>query len=78
MDAAVRASAGSAHDRLHQVAGDDFSDITGQWRISPAAGGCEILFEATYDLGVPIYDRIVDPLVEKVLADHVRAIIDKL
>jgi ribosome-associated toxin RatA of RatAB toxin-antitoxin module len=61
-----------------QVAGDDFRDITGQWRISPAAGGCEITFEATYDLGVPIYDRIVDPLVETVLADHIRAIIDRL
>lgn len=56
----------------------DFRDLTGAWRISPTTGGCEVLFEATYDVGVPIYDRILDPLIAKVLADHVRAIIARL
>jgi ribosome-associated toxin RatA of RatAB toxin-antitoxin module len=60
-----------------QVAGD-LRDLSGAWRISPAEGGCEVVFEATYDVGVPIYDRILDPLVEKVLADHARAIINIL
>ena len=61
-----------------QVAGDHFRDLTGAWRISPAAGGCEVQFEATFDIGVPIYDRILDPMVEKVLADHVRTVIGRL
>lgn len=60
-----------------QVDGD-FRDLAGTWRISPAMGGCEVSFEATYDVGVAIYDRILDPLVEKVLADYVRAIVGRL
>ena len=60
------------------AAGDDLRDITGAWRISSAPDGCEVVFEATFDVGVPIYDRILDPLVEKVLADHVRAIVARL
>ncbi len=58
-----------------QVAGDDFRDLAGVWRILPTEGGCEVLFEATFDIGVPIYDRILDPLIEKVLSDHVRAVV---
>jgi hypothetical protein len=61
-----------------QAAGDDLRDIAGAWRISTAAAGCAVLFEATFDVGVPVYDRILDPLVEKVLADHVRAVVERL
>jgi len=64
--------------RFTHVAGDDFRDITGAWRISTATAGCVVLFEATFDVGVPVYDRILDPLVEKVLADHVRAVVEGL
>ncbi|GIH09816.1 hypothetical protein Rhe02_78830 [Rhizocola hellebori] len=60
-----------------QTDGGDFRDLTGTWQISPATGGCEVRFEATFDVGVPIYDRILDPIVEKVLADHVRDIIGR-
>ena len=61
-----------------QVAGDSLRDLTGAWRISSTVGGCEVVFEASLDIGVPIYDRILDPLVEKVLTDHVRAIVETL
>ncbi|MDG4785132.1 SRPBCC family protein [Micromonospora sp. WMMD1102] len=60
-----------------QVDGD-FREFTGRWRISPVDGGCEVSFEASYDVGVPIYDRILDPIVEKVLASYVRSVIVKL
>ncbi|MFE0529681.1 type II toxin-antitoxin system RatA family toxin [Micromonospora parva] len=50
----------------------DFRSMSGVWRTVPAAKGCEVLFEVTYDVGVPIYDRILDPLIERVLSRAVR------
>lgn len=52
-----------------------FQGLSGAWRVTPEPDGCEVLFEATYDVGVPIYDRILDPLVERALTDSVRAVI---
>ena len=56
----------------------DFRTLTGVWRIAPVAGGCEVCFEATFDVGVPIYDRILDLPVAAVLADRARAVIARL
>ncbi len=50
----------------------DFRSLSGVWRATPTPEGCEVLVELTYDVGVPIYDRILDPLVERVLARAVR------
>ncbi|MEU8252715.1 SRPBCC family protein [Micromonospora inaquosa] len=50
----------------------DFRSLSGAWRAMPTSEGCEVLVDLTYDVGVPIYDRILDPLIERVLARAVR------
>ncbi|WP_328653252.1 SRPBCC family protein [Micromonospora sp. NBC_00330] len=53
----------------------DFRSLSGVWRTIPASEGCEVVLEVTYDVGVPIYDRILDPLIERVLTRAARSAI---
>ncbi|MEV6689886.1 SRPBCC family protein [Micromonospora sp. NPDC051196] len=59
-----------------QTAGD-FRNMSGAWQTTPTPEGCEVLLELTYDIGVPIYDRILDSLVERALADFVRMTVSR-
>ncbi|GGL06148.1 hypothetical protein Sme01_55880 [Sphaerisporangium melleum] len=43
--------------------------------VAAARPSCEVLFEARFDLGVPMYDRVVEPLLARVLVRGVRAVL---
>ena len=57
-------------DRLRiefdQTSGD-FEDFHGFWQLSAVAGGCEVLFEVTYDFGIESLAGIMDPIAERVV-----------
>ncbi|MFC7386075.1 SRPBCC family protein [Sphaerisporangium rhizosphaerae] len=61
---------------FEQVDGD-FAALSGAWNLLPGPddASCEVGFEARFDLGVPMYDRVVEPLLARVLARAVRAVL---
>jgi hypothetical protein len=57
------------HDRVEFTAtGGDFRRLWGSWQAEATFGGTILRFVAQVDLGVPIFDRIVEPLFARVLA----------
>ncbi|MFC4535785.1 SRPBCC family protein [Sphaerisporangium dianthi] len=61
---------------FEQVDGD-FATLSGTWHVvaDPGGASCQVLFEARFDLGVPMYDRVVEPLLARVIARAVRAVL---
>jgi ribosome-associated toxin RatA of RatAB toxin-antitoxin module len=53
----------------------DFAALAGSWRVTDRPDGCEIGFELRFDLGVPIYNRVMDPLIARVVARSAAAVI---
>ncbi|MBF6330745.1 type II toxin-antitoxin system RatA family toxin [Nocardia transvalensis] len=47
----------------------DFDVFRGTWRVDPAAPGCTVLFEASFDFGIPSLAGILEPVAEKVLKE---------
>jgi ribosome-associated toxin RatA of RatAB toxin-antitoxin module len=55
--------------RLEFAATDgDFRAFHGSWHVTETPDGSLVRFQASIDLGVPIFDRIVEPLVARLLA----------
>lgn len=49
----------------------DPEDFHGSWSVRPAEEGCLVEFEAAFDLGMPSFRDIVDPLARRMLYDTV-------
>jgi hypothetical protein len=68
-------------DRLRiefdQTSGD-FEGFHGSWQLTPAAGGCEVLFEVTYDFGIESLAGIMDPIAERVVKRVVCSVLSGL
>lgn len=56
----------------------DFALFTGSWAVDPAGDGAAVLFDATFDLGMPSLAPMIDPIAERALVDTIRAILGGL
>lgn len=45
----------------------DFAEFHGFWQLTEMTGGCEVLFEVTYDFGIESLAGIMDPIAERVV-----------
>jgi len=45
----------------------DFAEFHGFWQLMPVPGGCEVLFEVSYDFGIESLAGIMDPIAERVV-----------
>lgn len=63
--------------RFEQTAGD-FASWRGSWRVSALPGGCHLVFEAQYAIGIPMYDQLVEPCAGQVVARLAAAILTGL
>ena len=59
---------------FEQLSGD-FASFTGSWRVEPADGGSEIIFEAQFDLGIPTLADLLDPVASSTLCANIVVIL---
>ncbi|GHF29088.1 type II toxin-antitoxin system RatA family toxin [Streptomyces fumanus] len=62
---------------FEQLSGD-FKTFTGSWRCAPRDGGTLVVFEATFDLGIPSLAEILDPVAEATLRTLIGQIVTGL
>lgn len=62
------------HITFEQTAGD-FETFRGRWSVVDAAGGCDVLFEAEFDFGIPSLAGILEPIASRVLKENVARIL---
>lgn len=62
---------------FQQIEGDAKS-FSGAWLLSDTAGGCQIRFVASFDMGVPSISDIIEPIAEKALIENVESILHGL
>ncbi|MFC6083110.1 SRPBCC family protein [Sphaerisporangium aureirubrum] len=59
----------------------DLARLSGAWRFQPEPPGpgggdtCQVTFELRFDLGVPLWNRVIDPLLARALAAAAEAVI---
>lgn len=57
----------------------DFHRFEGQWRLAPSGpAGTEIVFHATFDLGMASLEALLDPIAESTLRENIRLIVQGL
>lgn len=56
---------------FEQVSGD-FDVFRGRWALTPTASGTDLLFEASFDFGVPSLESIIDPVAVRVLTETIQ------
>jgi ribosome-associated toxin RatA of RatAB toxin-antitoxin module len=60
-----------------QIEGD-FEMLVGEWRITPADGGCSVEFNGRFDLGIPSLEHIVDPVARRLLVETIEKIVNEV
>jgi ribosome-associated toxin RatA of RatAB toxin-antitoxin module len=56
----------------------DFAEFHGSWQLDPVIGGCEVLFEVTYDFGIESLAGIMDPIAERVVKRVICSVLTEL
>jgi ribosome-associated toxin RatA of RatAB toxin-antitoxin module len=56
----------------------DFAEFHGFWQFSPEIGGCEVLFEVSYDFGIESLAGIMDPIAERVVKRVINTVLTEL
>lgn len=56
----------------------DFEVFRGSWQVHPIAGGCEVIFETTFDFGIPSLSGVLEPIATKVLKEGIALIVHQL
>ena len=56
----------------------DFAEFHGFWQLDPHTGGCEVLFEVTYDFGIESLAGIMDPIAERVVKRVICSVLTEL
>lgn len=56
----------------------DFEVFRGSWQVTPVEGGCEVVFEATFDFGIPSLAGVLEPIATKVLKEAIATIVHRL
>jgi ribosome-associated toxin RatA of RatAB toxin-antitoxin module len=59
---------------FHQLAGD-FETFDGQWSVHERPVGCEVVFDARFDLGIPSLAAILDPVAQSTLRANILTIV---
>jgi ribosome-associated toxin RatA of RatAB toxin-antitoxin module len=62
---------------FEQTSGD-FELFRGSWHVRPAEHGCSIIFEATFDFGIPSLAGVLEPIASKVLKEAIATIVHRL
>ena len=73
----------SENDRLDPVARTivfnqtrgDVESFSGKWSIAQEPGNVRIVFTATFDLGIPLFDRFLEPLAGEILIENIESIL---
>ena len=60
-----------------QVEGD-LRYFRGQWRFEPEGSGCRIHLSVSASLGVPMLSAALDPLVNKIVRDNAKAMLEAI
>jgi hypothetical protein len=63
--------------RFEQTAGD-FACWRGRWQVSAIPAGCHVRFEASYDVGVPMFGPLVERCAGQVVTRSVTAVLTGL
>lgn len=53
----------------------DFEVFHGAWRVEAAGSGCNVLFDAEFDFGIPSLAGILDPIASRVLKENIARVI---
>ncbi|MFJ3904682.1 type II toxin-antitoxin system RatA family toxin [Streptomyces sp. NPDC090025] len=56
----------------------DFELFRGSWQVDTAEGGCEVVFEVTFDFGIPSLAGVLEPIATKVLKEAIATIVGSL
>ncbi|MFF8725770.1 type II toxin-antitoxin system RatA family toxin [Streptomyces sp. NPDC015171] len=56
----------------------DFELFRGSWQVEPVADGCEVIFEVTFDFGIPSLAGVLEPIATKVLKEAIATIVGSL
>jgi len=62
---------------FEQISGD-FEVFRGSWRVEPTIDGCEVVFEAAFDFGIPSLAGVLEPIATKVLKEAIATIVYRL
>jgi ribosome-associated toxin RatA of RatAB toxin-antitoxin module len=62
---------------FEQTSGD-FEVFRGSWRVEPTPDGCEVIFEASFDFGIPSLAGVLEPIATKVLKEGIAVIVHRL
>lgn len=62
---------------FEQTSGD-FDVFRGSWHVEPAASGCTVKFETTFDFGIPSLAGVLEPIASKVLKEAIGVIVTRL
>lgn len=62
---------------FEQLSGD-FEVFRGSWQVREVPGGCEVVFETTFDFGIPSLAGVLEPIAAKVLKEGIAMIVHQL
>lgn len=58
-----------------EQSGGDFELFRGRWSVVEARGGCDVVFEAEFDFGIPSLAGILEPIASRVLKENVARVL---
>lgn len=61
--------------RFRQLQGD-IEAFEGEYTLRDEADGCIVWFQATFELGIPNLDDILEPIAEEALLANIRSVLD--
>jgi ribosome-associated toxin RatA of RatAB toxin-antitoxin module len=56
----------------------DFEVFRGSWSVEPFEAGCEVIFNTTFDFGIPSLAGILEPIAVKVLKEGITLVLHRL
>lgn len=56
----------------------DFDIFRGSWTVEPLDAGCEVIFNATFDFGIPSLAGILEPIASKVFKEGIAIVLYRL
>ncbi len=53
----------------------DVEAFRGQWRIAQDRGAVRVFFTASFDLGIPAFNEILEPVAERILIENIESVL---
>jgi ribosome-associated toxin RatA of RatAB toxin-antitoxin module len=60
--------------QFKQTAGD-IDEFFGSWQFSPDESGTQVLFKATFDLGIPSLSEFLEPVAGRLLVENIKSVL---